>query len=606
MEEIARLNRQLEALNKIRSALSNCQSIDDIVQTAVWEVRRSLNSQVASIFLFNKEGVIKRVAIDGVDKNGNLISNDWLAEEQYEPGKSFSGQLIHPTGEDSGFSRPLISNDIFQEFTLKYGQEYLEKLGRLKQAISVPLNGLHRTLGTIEVLNKNKDDSRFTENDTYYLMFIGNLVSSFISNVKGQHRQTIYNQITEWLFNAESKTEPIKMKEIYGFLAKSLIHPVTPFKVCIIRAINEHGDFEAIVQEGTEDIDWSLRNNNPVKIDHKTTVSRVSEKKEPLYEEITRENIDQGKFHNPDWILANNLKSLASLPLIANRETVGTITVYIGYKYKFFESNQKFLGNIAFVTASIIAADRSRKKLDAVQRELNTERHKFFAMSRRVSYDSVMKGFLHQYKNELIDFSQAFFNLSAESTKSIKQKETIISEQRKWIRRRVEEISQEFREDNNDSDIVDINKLVKYIVRLFVSDEKDIYLAENYDEDIPKIEVSEAKIKDVIYNLVNNAIAAIERVKHNGQLSVETSIVTLNRLQYIQIMIKDNGDGISNEDQERIFEQGFSNRKKEGGTGMGLFIANEVIANYGGKISVDSKKGKGTAFKVYIPLRYMV
>jgi signal transduction histidine kinase len=119
--------------------------------------------------------------------------------------------------------------------------------------------------------------------------------------------------------------------------------------------------------------------------------------------------------------------------------------------------------------------------------------------------------------------------------------------------------------------------------------------------------VSEAKIKDVIYNLVSNAITAIKRTKRKkGQLSVTTSIITLNRIQYIEIIIEDNGDGIPNEIHDRIFEQGFTTRGKDGGTGMGLFVAHAIITDYAGKISVDSKVGQGTRFKVHIPKRYQI
>jgi signal transduction histidine kinase len=73
------------------------------------------------------------------------------------------------------------------------------------------------------------------------------------------------------------------------------------------------------------------------------------------------------------------------------------------------------------------------------------------------------------------------------------------------------------------------------------------------------------------------------------------------------MIIQDNGDGIPSEIQDRIFEQGFTTRGRDGGTGMGLFVANEIITDYGGKISVDSKVGHGTIFKIYIPLkRYMI
>ena len=287
---------------------------------------------------------------------------------------------------------------------------------------------------------------------------------------------------------------------------------------------------------------------------------------------------------------------------------VGTIIVYTGYKHKFSQGNKTFLKNIASLLASILVIKGYKEQLRATEKELTEERHKFFATSRQVSYDSVMKGFLHQYKNELLGFSEVFSQLSEDSNKSINQKQQIIDRQKGWIKKRVAEISKQFRGDTDDADVVNINKSIKYVATLFVSDEPDIELSASYNEEIPEIEVSEAKIKDVIYNLVDNAIAAIKRAKpKKGQLSVATSIITLNRISYIEMIIQDNGDGISSEIQDRIFEQGFTTRREEGGTGMGLFVANEIITDYGGKISVESKIGHGTIFKIYIPLkRYMI
>lgn len=299
---------------------------------------------------------------------------------------------------------------------------------------------------------------------------------------------------------------------------------------------------------------------------------------------------------------------MAVIPLLARGQIVGTVTVSTGYQHKFSQGNKTFLKNVASLLASIIVIQGYKEQLRATERELTEERHTFFATSRQVSYDSVMKGFLHQYKNELIQFSEVFSQLSEDSSKSINQKQQIIDAQKGWIKRRVAEISKEFREGSDDANVVNINKSIKYVATLFVPDEPDIELSANYDEEIPEIELNEAKIKDVIYNLVNNAIAAIKRAKpKKGKLSVATSIITLNRIQYIEIIIQDNGDGIPSEIQDYIFEQGFTTRSQDGGTGMGLFVANAIITDYGGKISVDSKIGQGTIFKIYIPLkRYQV
>jgi signal transduction histidine kinase len=61
--------------------------------------------------------------------------------------------------------------------------------------------------------------------------------------------------------------------------------------------------------------------------------------------------------------------------------------------------------------------------------------------------------------------------------------------------------------------------------------------------------------------------------------------------------------GIANEIKDKIFKKGFSTRKSEGGTGMGLYVVSEILKEHGGKTYYDSTVGKGTTFFVNIPLK---
>lgn len=613
-EQLKELNT---CLNEIGYALGACYSEDnskppnltDVVQVALKQVRKHLNSQVASFFLLNKDGLLARVGIEGTDGRNKAIDNQWLPKEQYKPGESFSGKAVPPVGNDSIYGSPNYSNNLNNNYKgMKYGSDYLKKLRYLRSIISVPLNGFHRTFGTLEVLNKKGNDE-FTPDDIYRLMLIGNLIANHISHYKREYRRYVDDQLTDWLVRVES--EQIDSIEINTFLAKVLISETTPYKVCIIRRVDDQGDLQNLAKEKTEEISWEGRNPELVNVNKNGTVTaQVFRSKKPSYIDDIEDAIEKNiyKFRNEDWYKLSNIKSIAVLPLLASGQMVGTITVYTGYKHKFSQGNKTFLKNVASLLASIIVIKGYKEQLRATEKELTEERHKFFATSRQVSYDSVMKGFLHQYKNELIEFSEVFSQLSEDSSKSIKQKQQIIDTQKARIQKRVAEIRKQFTEDTDDADIVNINKSIKYVVALFVSDESNIELSANYDEEIPEIEVSEAKIKDVIYNLVNNAIAAIKRAnRKKGKLSVATSIITLNRIQYIEIIIQDNGDGIHSEIQDRIFEQGFTTRGKDGGTGMGLFVTNEIITDYGGRIRVESKIRYETIFKIHIPLkRYMI
>ncbi|MCH7803588.1 MAG: HAMP domain-containing histidine kinase, partial [Acidobacteria bacterium] len=70
----------------------------------------------------------------------------------------------------------------------------------------------------------------------------------------------------------------------------------------------------------------------------------------------------------------------------------------------------------------------------------------------------------------------------------------------------------------------------------------------------------------------------------------------------ITIEITDNGIGMSEKTIERIFDPGFTTKGSGVGTGLGLSIVHQIIAGHNGKIEVNSKKGKGTTFRLTLPI----
>ncbi|GBF80319.1 hypothetical protein [Aphanothece sacrum] len=159
--------------------------------------------------------------------------------------------------------------------------------------------------------------------------------------------------------------------------------------------------------------------------------------------------------------------------------------------------------------------------------------------------EPVFKSFLHKYKNELIEFSEDLRKLSQESNKNITEKEQIIKQRLDWIQNRVKEIREVFQADNTVLTVVNINDLVKENILSFSSIQENIDITEDYDNSIPSIQINSQEIKDVIYNLVNNAVEAIKKSnKKNKQIKIKTHITTLDYINYIQVIIEDNGIGI--------------------------------------------------------------
>jgi signal transduction histidine kinase len=121
---------------------------------------------------------------------------------------------------------------------------------------------------------------------------------------------------------------------------------------------------------------------------------------------------------------------------------------------------------------------------------------------------------------------------------------------------------------------------------------KNIAVAKNYAAGICDIAVDVERIKIAFLNIIVNAVEAMEPGK--GVLR----LTTLSREDKCIIQIADNGPGISEESQSRIFEPYFTNKPK--GTGLGLTNTQNIILNHNGQIAFESTKGEGTTFTIQL------
>ena len=127
--------------------------------------------------------------------------------------------------------------------------------------------------------------------------------------------------------------------------------------------------------------------------------------------------------------------------------------------------------------------------------------------------------------------------------------------------------------------------------------QKNIDMKVEMDQNVT-LEADEEKIKQILFNLVTNAISY---TPEKGSVSIKIK----EEEHDVCFIVQDTGIGISEQDLPRIFERFYrvdKDRSREtGGTGLGLAIVKHIVEAHQGKIDVDSELGKGTTFKVYIP-----
>ncbi|RPI30212.1 MAG: GAF domain-containing protein, partial [Chloroflexota bacterium] len=121
---------------------------------------------------------------------------------------------------------------------------------------------------------------------------------------------------------------------------------------------------------------------------------------------------------------------------------------------------------------------------------------------------------------------------------------------------------------------------------------------------LPWISVDPSQIKQVLLNLVHNAIQAMPK---GGVLKVFTSLSQSGGgkegQDWLTIAVSDTGEGISRQNIDRIFEPFFTTRPAGTGTGLGLSVSYGIVTDHGGYIEVESQPGEGSCFTVFLPLR---
>ncbi|MCH2185337.1 ATP-binding protein [Myxococcota bacterium] len=155
--------------------------------------------------------------------------------------------------------------------------------------------------------------------------------------------------------------------------------------------------------------------------------------------------------------------------------------------------------------------------------------------------------------------------------------------------------------DQAERGLVDLAELAREVIELTrpEAESAQVRLSVDFEPTVPKVLGSRDQLHQVLLNLLMNGVQACES---GGRVKVRVGPASGQPQECVQMVVSDSGAGIESEYIDRIFDPFFTTKDPDRGTGLGLMIAHQIVADHGGSIGVRSRPGEGANFTVLLPV----
>ncbi|HMA69108.1 MAG TPA: PAS domain S-box protein [Candidatus Mcinerneyibacterium sp.] len=356
-----------------------------------------------------------------------------------------------------------------------------------------------------------------------------------------------------------------------------------------------------------------------VNVDKKGKIIYANETAEDLFE-LTRDDITQYYYNDPKWNMSDfdgNPYPEEKLPFNIVKRTLKPVNDvrhairHKGEKRKYLsisaapvlDENGKFDGIVAIVL-DLTEKVKNQKEREKLRKE-NIRLQKMDAIG------TLAGGIAHDFNNLLFAMMGNIELALSKSKSREKRLEFLKNAQKSGEKAKalIKQILTFSRQQDYEKDIINIVPVTKETLKLIntVIPSNIKLKTEITDKDL-YMNCNPSHVSQIIMNVGTNAYHSME--ENGGELLVklekikreESGNTTLDKEKYALITIEDTGKGIKEEEIDKIFMPYYTTKDIEKGTGLGLSTVDGIVKNLYGKMEVESEVGKGTIFKIYLPL----
>ena len=303
------------------------------------------------------------------------------------------------------------------------------------------------------------------------------------------------------------------------------------------------------------------------------------------------------------WVREVAADEILVVPLMGSHGPIGVLAVDNRSGGRRLGADDRTLLDGLAVQA-VIAIENAR-----LVEDLRDSRQQVLRADRLGTLGTMAAGIAHEINNPLVSL-QTFLTLAPEKRDEVDPSfwsdyHALAVSELERIRGLVSTMSRLAREgsqnDRAERGLVDLGELAREVMELTRpgAESAQVKLSVDFEPSVPKVLGSRDQLHQVLLNLLMNGVQACDA---GGAVKVRVGPVAGQPADRVQMIVSDSGAGIESEYIDRIFDPFFTTKDPDRGTGLGLMIAHQIVADHGGSIGVRSRPGEGATFTVVLPV----
>ncbi len=481
------------------------------------------------------------------------------------------------TGWVAMHGEPFLSGNVLED------EKYFCIDDRVRSEMAAPLTEGGRTVGALNV--DSMECEAFDENDLRLLVLMANEASRVLENMwMIQQLRRKADQLQTLVLVGQDMAGTRKVDGVLESITREALL-LLDCKLSAFFLYDAEKDYLRL---------HSLQNENgslPYEEDLKPADSILGTALRGHRQVQTRDLLRTEEHHFVSLIREENLHSMLVTPVVYEDEPIGLLSLYVDRKHRFNDDERLIVRALADLGAIAVQNARLYGRVFSSEESMRKS-------ERLTTLGTLAAEIAHEIRNPLMVVRLLFDSLELEkAADESKNKDLSIIREKlnhlDQIAGRILDFGKSRESFRRNYSLAEILKDASLLIRLKL-EQSQVSLSMNEVPEDLLVFVDKGQIQQALLNLVLNALGAMP---HGGELFVETSINSSNR---IEILVRDTGHGIPEDLRMQIFDSFLTARSD--GTGLGLSISKRIMRSHEGDLELVESGDSGTTFRLTLPI----